>query len=314
MTVLSIKDAAKAKLETGADLEGVVNEYKSALETHSSYKPLTMEEKRANYNRDKQRKETALDRAVPFISDEFSTEFRLIQGLYLVGGVTGHGKSTTLRNILAGYVNSAPQRKAFVVTNEEPSQGIYDGVACLLLGKDFHAHQKLKNSPWDRGEIEAKALELMDYIDVEAGDSTYNMGVIEDVKAVLEHAEKTRAGLVMLDYWQTVTASREDESKETFRVLKELGTFMKEYGRKATVPVVVFAQLSSNDEGKDFKMRIENDKTIANHAFGCIEIVPNFETKETKFVIHKDRLGGANGKTIHTLWERGRYVFTEKDI
>lgn len=303
--IRSIKDGiAKGEIDPVVG----VNKAAEEIVKKSVYRPPTREEKQRAYQRDKERKFAALQRSVCFIDPHFSTKFKLIQGLYLVGAISGQGKSTALRNILAGYVMAGRSRKARVLTNEESSMTVYDGVACVLLGMDFSKHQNNKNTAPERQRIEEKAYELMECIDVEAGDSNFDMSCMEDVQRVLKFSEEQDdAGLVCLDYWQTVNHSRDNEEWESFRVLKELGHFLKGYGQRASCPVLNFVQLQGKMDSKDFKSRIENDKTIYNHAFGAIEIVPDFENKTSKFVIVKDRLGGATGEVVEMSFVNGQY-------
>jgi hypothetical protein len=300
-----IKDGiAKGEIDPARGVETAVQE----IQKKSVYRPPSIEDKRKAYQRDKERKLAALQRSVYFIDPHFSTKFKLIQGLYLVGAISGQGKSTSLRNILAGYVLAGRQRKARVLTNEESSMTVYDGVACVLLGLDFSKHQNNKNSAQERTRIEEKSYELMECIDVEAGDSNFDMSCMEDVTRVLRYTEEQDdAGLVCLDYWQTINHSRDNEEWESFRVLKELGHFLKSYGQRASCPVLNFVQLSGKHDSKDFKSRIENDKTIYNHAFGAIEIIPDFDNKTSKFVVVKDRLGGATGEVVEMAFNNGRY-------
>jgi predicted ATP-dependent serine protease len=304
MSVKLVKDQLEAGIITP---EQAVVQAEQEIVKRSVYRPPTREEKLKRYQKDKDRKLFAMQKALPFVHPEFSRRFRLVQGLYLIGGVSGHGKSTTLRNLLAGYADLGSGRDVTVITNEESSMTVYDGVSCVLLDKDFSAHQNLRNSHSDRSAIEAKSAELMEFITVEAGDSQFDMSCAEDVRLVLEHAEERKSGLVLIDYWQTITHSRDDEEMETFRVLKDLGHYLKEYGRRATVPICVFVQLANKGDSKDFKSRVENDKTIYNHAFGAIEIIPNFENKTTKFLIHKDRNCNATGEIVEMNWVNGRY-------
>jgi replicative DNA helicase len=303
--IRSIKDGiAKGEIDPVKGAEQAIEQ----IQKKSVYRPPTREEKQKAYQRDKERKLRALQNSVYFIDPHFSTKFKLVQGLYLVGAISGQGKSTALRNILAGFVMQTSNKKARVLTNEESSMTVYDGVACVLLGFDFSKHQNYKNSPKEREKIEETAHDLMDKIDVEAGDSNFDMSCMEDVERVLRFGEEQNdAGLICLDYWQTVNHSRDNEEWESFRVLKELGFFLKGYGQRASCPVLNFVQLQGKADSKDFKSRIENDKTIYNHAFGAIEIIPDFENRTSKFVVVKDRHGGATGEVVEMAFSNGKY-------
>jgi hypothetical protein len=141
------------------------------------------------------------------------------------------------------------------------------------------------------------------------------MTCIEDVKAVFETARNSTDSvrLVVLDYLQTIYRSKLRELK-AWEVSKEFGFFLQEYGRKVTIPMVVFVQLKPTSQSPDFSERICNDKTVYHHAVTAIEIKPNFDNGLTEFKLHKDRFGQNQGKSVFVQFVDGRYepVSTEE--
>lgn len=304
-----VKEQLAAGEISVAEADEKIKEHVSAIEGARTYRPPTAEDKKKQYEADKARRALSQSQAIPFIHLDFDDGFALTQGLYLVGAKSGQGKSTTVANILATFVEQVPRKRALVLTNEETSQVVYDRVSCVMLRKSFIKLMKSKLSPRDRQAVEEMSGKLIERLDVESGESNYDMSCIEDVKGVLTYAENNaEVGLIVLDYYQTVNQSRERPEQESFGVLKRLGYFLKDYGRRSTVPVVAMAQLNPSDKNPDFAQRVQNDRTIYNHCYAAIEVVPDFETGITKFVIHKDRYGQQQGREIEMAYKDGAFV------
>lgn len=274
-----------------------------------TFKPKSREARIAQYKKDKQLREETLKKRIPFISEEISEGFYLCQGLVLAGGVSGRGKSTVVGNLVAGFLAANEDKTAIVITNEESTEAIYNRIACVLLEKSFMDFQQGRMKSRDQEAVEDMAAELTERVIV-VDDEAYDMTCLEDVQAVLEYAaEEGEVGIVVIDYLQTIAFSRENPQMESFQISKQLGLYLKDYGRKVGIPVIVFAQLrSQNKEGHmEFKDRVENDRTIYNHAFQAIEIVPDFEALQSKFVIHKNRFGYQQGQILEAKFVDGRF-------
>lgn len=274
--------------------------------------PKTAADLRADYEEKIKDRKMLRERSFPFIHPLFHPEFQLTQGLIVVGALTGQAKSTTNANILAGFLDSCPDKKALVISNEETLDTVYNRVACIRLKVDFNSYHKGFISATMAEKVESEARTLFDRIKVVVEDGSWNMSYLEDVKAVLEHAAANpeEYSLVTLDYLQTVASSRENRDLTQYDISKRLGLYLKNYGRRLGAPVVVFAQLKSiGVNSQDFKNRIEGDSTMLNHAADAIEIVPDFQTSTTKFVIQKSRFGIPKGAESKCNFVSGRYVF-----
>lgn len=252
------------------------------------------------------------ERSFPFIHPLFHPEFHLTQGLILVGALTGQAKSTTNANVLAGFLDSCPNKKALVISNEETLDTVYNRVACVRLKLDFNSYHKGYLQPAQAAAVEDEARTLFKRIIVAVEDDQWDMSYLEDVKGVLEHVAQNPAeiGLVTIDYAQTIASSRVNRDLTQYDVSKRLGFYLKNYGRRLGAPVVLFAQLKSiGVNSQDFKNRVEGDSTMLNHAADAIEIVPDFQTSTTKFVFHKSRFGIPKGTESKCNFVGGRYVF-----
>ncbi len=209
--------------------------------------------------------------------------------------------------MLAGFLQSVPNRTAIIVSNEEATDAIYERTACVLLEMNYIEMSKGTLSPKEESIIEQCIAEfIIPRVEV-VEDGKFDMSYEEDVISVLETAACDRVGLVIVDYHQCITQSRLKPESESFQVSKRLGIYLKNYGKIHGVPVIDFVQLSGGAEGADFASRVQNDKTLFNHAFLAVEIEPDFETLTTKFKVHKDRFFGHTGKEVVMDFKGGRY-------
>lgn len=245
---------------------------------------------------------------IPFITNKFLPGLWLSQGLAVIGAKSGRAKSTTASNVLAGFLSGTVSNKtAIVISNEEATDAIYERTACILLGLSYIELSKGGLSVKEEVAIE-RCIEEVIIPRVEVvEDGKFNMSYIEDVQSVLETAATDKVGLVIVDYLQCITQSRNNPALEAFQISKQLGFYFKDYGKKYGVPVVCFAQLSDGSSGADFAGRVQNDKTFFNHSFLAIEIEPDFETLTTKFKVHKDRFFGHTGKEVVMDFKGGKY-------
>lgn len=271
----------------------------------------SVESRIASYSDDRRQRLSAVAERVPFIGPE--TGLLIYPGLILIGGISGKGKSTLLANLLAGFVKANPNKKAVVITNEESLSAIYDRIACILEEKSFHRFYtgELKQSDLDQL---AERVESLIRTNVEVVDSKdYDMTCMEDVQAVFQYAVESKAGLAALDYYQTITHSKEHPEMEAFAVLKRMGGWLKTFVKNIPNPIITLVQLRQGTPGEGFKERVENDRQIFNHAHQCIEIQPNFETRETKARVVKSRYGADDINEVTLQYKDGRFV-VEGDI
>ena len=276
------------------------------MRTGRIYEQKTREQRVEQYRASKGTRITIRQNRVPFIDKSFLPGLWLSQGLIVVGAKSGRAKSTTASNVLAGFLQSVPDKSAIVVSNEEATDAILERTACILLEVsygDFYSG----NSTKERVIEECVTDFIIPRVEV-VEDGKFNMSYIDDVQSVLETAAIDKAGIVIVDYLQCITQSRAQPGLESFQISKLLGLYLKEYGKKNGVPVVCFVQLSNGADGADFGSRVQNDKTFVNHAFLAIEIEPDFENKNAKFKVHKGRFFGHTGREVVMDFKGGRYV------
>jgi hypothetical protein len=119
----------------------------------------------------------------------------------------------------------------------------------------------------------------------------------------------------MIDYYQLIKFSVEDRTRSTYDNLNDLRVWLGQFIKNASMPVVLFVQLYSMSKkggAKDIDARIKECSAVVEPATVIIEVIPNFESQTSEFIIHKDRFGRA-GQKIVCGFEKGRYVKISAD-
>lgn len=286
------------------DPEQILEQIKLTKTTGRLYQPSATEHRAKIYEENRKARTRAQSARMPFVSDD--SGLILYPGLVLVGGISGKGKSTLLSNLLSGFVSSVSDKKGLIITNEDLLASIYDRTACILAKVSFQRYLHGQVSEKEEAEVKKEVESLLQRIEV-VDNPDYDMSSTEDVKAVLEYAAKANLGFVAIDYYQTITHSRDNPVVPYYQVLKEFGFWLKNYARQVPeVPVVALVQLAGTTEG-GFKERVEADKTIFNHAFQVFELETDPNIRQTKVTVRKDRWGGQSGKEVVLIYEDGRY-------
>lgn len=249
----------------------------------------------------------SLSAAVPFTRENF----------YLFCAYTGSGKSTVAANIT--YPLWKQNKKTLVITNEESQHDVLFRIACLELGLNFNDFKKGLMSDDDVKRVVYMFPEITKFVKVL--DVNYQNGLttkVEGIKAALEAVKKEDSySCVLIDYFQLVKYSIKDSKKTAYENLNDLRVWIGQYIKGSTMPVVMFAQLysvSKKGGAKDIDTRIKDCSAIVEPATVIIEVVPNFNSGTSDFIIHKDRFGRA-GQKITCGFERGRYVMvTEEEV
>lgn len=247
----------------------------------------------------------ALSATVPFTRENF----------YLFCAYTGSGKSTVAANIT--YPLWKQKKKTLVITNEESQHDVLFRIACLELGLNFNDFKKGMMQDQDVLRVVSLFPQITEYVKVL--DVNYQDGLttkIEGIKKALEAVKKEDSySCVLIDYFQLIKYSIKDSKKTAYENLNDLRVWIGQYIKGSTMPVVMFAQLysvSKKGGAKDIDTRIKDCSAIVEPATVIIEVVPNFESQTSDFIIHKDRFGRA-GTKITCGFERGRYVMVSPE-
>lgn len=272
------------------------------------YERMTHEERIARYEESHEIIQRSNASATTFVHPGFDSYYRLTMGLTLIGACSGCGKSTTAANLAYQFLLDQPNKDILYISNEEDAATILSRVACLMNKVSYMAYRTSALTLDQRRAVESRIHEISERIEV-VEKHDFDMTCLEDVKSVLEAAARNqeKVGLVVLDYLQTVFKSKKRPFLKEFEVSKELGHYLKEYGKRISIPVVVFAQLKPRSESPDMSTRFCNDRTIYHHAVAVIEAKPDFGQKLTEFIIHKTRFGDSQGRSVFLNFNHGRF-------
>lgn len=255
-----------------------------------------------------------LSEKITFINDELSAIIPFAQkNLYLMCATSGTGKSTTAANI--SHPLWKQKKKVLVIANEESAEDVLFRIACLELGYNFNMFKKNKMPLAQIKEVAALYPSISEYVKVI--DVAANNGITthaEGIRNILNAVKGKEFSCVLIDYWQNIKRSETHESSH-YHILDNLRLFLMQYIKQDdTPPVVMFAQIypGVGKRSTVIEDRIKMGKTIYEAATVVVEIVTDFDTSSTKFIIAKDRFG-YQGKYLNTVYDNGRYRSVTED-
>ncbi len=295
------------------EIENYSQPKKAVDQNNSSFKPPSESELKNTFFKDLERKKKSMEKTYTFINSAFDSLIRIESGaITLVGAKTGAGKTTVNLNLVVSFLRDSDfKKKVLIISNEESFLETYSKIACLFLGIDWKKEYKNFDNPDVQIRVNAAVGEIQKTVTVVTSNDSYDTTRIEDVKEILEHVKSEPDGyaLVILDYLQTVVSSLDPNLNETFKISKNLGTYLKKYSQDCDVPVIVFAQLyDEGNDKKDISTRVQNDRSFANHCHTIIEVRPNFEMETTEVVCHKQRWGLKPQWKVHVQYSKGLLV------
>lgn len=265
--------------------------------------------------------EANLRNRVPLITPSLNGSFMLIPGITLVGGVTKAGKSTFLANLVPAILDHFPNKKLYIVTNEDNLDLVATRVACCAMGVDVRTFRfKQETLPADVvarvKEVKRAVVSRIVVASMPSFD-TSNKEVVEEL--LIEAKEKAAAGeysAILFDYYQIVANSTQFKNIEYVGIMKKFGTFLKGYAADLTVPMIMFAQLKPHSDKQDvpFQQRVQADQTIANHVHVGLEIEKGTDDIGylTKVYCHLSRHGDTLGNIANFRYDGGLLKFMPK--
>ena len=244
-----------------------------------------------------------VEKALPFINAALS---RLIQvlprNLYVIGGITGGGKSTTVSNIIMPILKAG--RRILVIANEEHRDDVYNRIACRILKYSFTKFKTGEYHKSIRDKINEEVTRLEPFITVCGTDFMDNPDMVctpEGVRMTVEYFAKDHDA-ILIDYYQNISYSRNDDRPEPYAHQEKFAYWINVFKNNYRGPIFVMSQIMKAKEKsiseQEWKTRIEGRKIISNFSNFFIEIVPDFDNFSTMFKIHKERMNVFQGKQI----------------
>lgn len=265
------------------------------------------------------RYQQVIEKKLPFINELLSLIVPVAAGnVYLIGGMTGAGKSTTVANIIIPILDKG--NKILVITNEERRSDVFSRVACRNINQSFFK-LKLGILPAEiRQAINEECTRLEDVMTVIGTDFQDNPDMVctpEGLKLVFEHFAPGH-DVMLFDYYQNITISRVNDDPQPWVHQATFSSFLNIFKNTFNGPIFVMSQLMEAKEKNpaSFKERIEGRKSIANVAPVHIELRPHKEDFTTTFCVHKDRLTSQDGAAMRMGFDKnsGRYVKNDDEF
>jgi hypothetical protein len=258
----------------------------------------------------------AIQNRLPFINRSLS-EFICLGGktVYLIGGCTGQGKSTTVGNIITPVLDAG--KKVLVLTNEEAREDVYNRVACQRLGKSFRLFKKGELRVEENTLISEESEALQSMLTVVSTEFKNNPDFVTTPQGVATVFEKFAPAhdLVILDYYQNINhsvASSGDSRPDPWVHQEKFAYWLNSYKNKFGKPIIIFTQLKrpTKNEAYAFEERVMGRKYIATVSLMHLEVRPDVSAYTTTFICHKDRFWGMAGQqvTMGFDWTTSRLV------
>lgn len=254
-----------------------------------------------------------------FISKDFNNIVPFFRkNLILIGGVSGHGKSTTVANIAyevmrqISPVTGKPCR-VLVITNEERREDFYNRVTCLGRGWHYTNHSEFTDEQrkFFTQSIAALAKRLV------VIDNTHNgsLGVtttLEGIEAIFENliANNIHYDVIIIDYYQNIVRSKKDPMANEWAVQSSLAKLLDDYKNRYSAPIVLMSQLNPQDkDGKiPFQNRIKGRKNIMDVVTFALEMERDVKNLRTLWCVHKSRYTAFINHKFKTGYKNGRFV------
>jgi hypothetical protein len=247
---------------------------------------------------------TAIKNRLPFINPSLS-EFICLGGktVYLIGGCTGQGKSTTVGNIITPVIDVG--KRVLVLTNEEAREDVYNRVACQRLGKSFRLFKKGDLHQDENAAINREAEQLQESLTVISTEFKNNPDFVTTPQGVAAIFEKFAPShdLVILDYYQNINhsiASVGDSRPDPWVHQEKFAYWLNSFKNKFGKPIIIFSQLKrpTKNEAYAFEDRVMGRKYIATVSLVHLEVRPDTTEYTTSFICHKDRFWGMGGQQV----------------
>ena len=294
-----LKKVGKPTQEEGSSCEFTLEEIDSFGDDESLAE---MQADILSYNR-------MLDEKITFINEDLTNLIPFTrENLYLIAAYSGNGKSTCAANICLPLIEE--KKKILIISNEESRHDIMFRIACLKLGYNFNDYKKGNMSVFFQKECTDMFKDIAVYvkiIDVNHRDGASTK--YESVVNILEKVKSADYSAVLIDYFQLIQKSIEDQRKTRYDVLNDLRLYLQRYIKKSNIPVVLFAQLHSLGKRNNVELdsRVKECPSIIEASTVILEMIPNFEERATYFLIKKDRFG-LQGEKVTCGFNNGRFV------
>lgn len=271
-----------------------------SIDPDKDYKPGTISEENKKFLK-------SVSQRMPFINDIMSECICVAANtIYLIGAVTGGGKSTAVANII--YPILQQNKKILVISNEERRNHVYVRVACRNLGLSFFKWTKNWLTVEQNEAISEEAERLEQFMTVIGTDYQKNPSFTctpEGLEIVFNKYCDNH-DVILFDYFQNISRSTNNPDPNVWMHQEKFCYFINEFKNRFEGPIFILSQLwpANKKNTIDFLERIKGRKMIGDVSPVHVEIRTNKEDFTSMFVVHKDRLWNSDGLQIMMGFDR----------
>ena len=236
--------------------------------------------------------------------------------LILFGAKTGSGKTTLVSNVVHKLL--ADKRRVLVISNEQSSLALMNSVVCLH--KRWNESKIKEFSPEQKETLRKLRRVIGTSGRLVCVDSQYELipkavNSYEGITALLDRAyELYKSGeepfdAIVIDYFQNISQSSSGKDR-LYDVLRKVSDYLNDYFQKYPAPIIVMSQIKPEaEEDTPFELKIKDCKDILLRSTQAIEMIPNYKSRKTVFLCHKNRTNSSIiGTKVSCGWDKGRFV------
>lgn len=253
-----------------------------------------------------------LKQKLPFINQQFTELCPLCPGgIYLMGAISGTGKSTTAAAIAHGLYREG--KKTVIISNEEMKGSILARIACAELGVDFNLYNTDRVVQSIRANVAKQIKEVSKFVNV--SDDSMNTTRVEAIETMIKSInERGEHSLIIIDFAQRIVHSTKNPNVSNYEALMMLKNVLTDYAQHAKIPIVLMSQLKSidsNEQERDVENRIKLCKALYEMASAVIEVIRLKGFPISVFYVDKGRFSRSQ-VSAPCKFENGRYIFMTK--
>jgi KaiC/GvpD/RAD55 family RecA-like ATPase len=260
-----------------------------------------------------------LKEAAVFINDDFKKDVPFFPGtITMCIANTGDGKSTVSANV--AFQSLVQGKRVLMIANEERTNDCYNRITCLIKKWHYQEHDKFTDDQKkifnNYIDILGNKLTIVDNMDEDGKETTSQTTSVEGIEQLFhiilrEKENGNKFDVIIIDYYQNISESLDNPGAATWQNQERFSNMIDQFKNVVDCPIVLMAQKkASKDDTNDgtYKDLVEGRKSISNKATSIIEVKADKENFRTEFIIKKSRWSSANGKTIYTGYDMGKYV------
>lgn len=306
----------KREIELDA-VERKHKELEARRRSEVEYKPFSADDhKKLDIKAAYQAHKETIAKRLPFITPELSEHIPLINTKYIVGAISGQGKTTMGAAMTFEVLKHSPDTKVLYLSNEEEQQTFMQRLGCLQEGKDFNAMHRGLLTQTEADLVNEAAEAIQDRVFFVRSEKTGSVnGIMEILNSPIAHEHS----MIILDYYQGVSRVNEsdvvvsDTDANRALLLDRFKQKITAYETKC--PLVILSQLKPlpyDEPSRNVESRIKWGTSLYEAGAFVMEAINIPKANAMELYLAKGRFGGAH-TSFKCKFDKGRYISLDDD-